>query len=111
MNPHDAAALFWYVRNTIFFDLDLGKNPAVHVCHYSNLVEQPSAVMKEIYAFTDRPYPGDHIVADVFNSSVGRGQHIELSPAIESLCQAMWDRYESASRILVEQAGSHSDAG
>jgi putative inorganic carbon (HCO3(-)) transporter len=111
MNPYDAAALFWFIRNTIYFTHNLDKEPAVYVCYYSDLVEQPGIVMKEIYTFTGHPYPGDQIVIDVFKSSVGRGQHIELSPAIEKLCQAMWNQFESNIKSPMGQPGSSSDAG
>ena len=92
MDPFDAAALFWYVRNTLFFDLALDKNPGVNLCHYSDLVKQPKATVKGIYAVVERPYPGDEIIAEVFKSSDGRGKHVGLSPAIESHCQEMWER-------------------
>ena len=93
MDPYDAAALFWYVRNTFYFDLALGAEPSVYLCRYSDLIEQPGKVVGGIYDFVHRPYPGDHIVSHVFKSSVGRGQHIQLSPAIEQLCQGLWERF------------------
>jgi hypothetical protein len=93
MDPYDAAALFWYVRNTFFFNLALGAEPAVKICRYDDLVERPGVVMAEIYDFVGRPYPGDHIVKGVFKSSLKRGEHIRLSPGIESHCQELWDRF------------------
>jgi hypothetical protein len=93
MDPYDAAALFWYVRNTFFFDLALGAEPAVKICRYADLVERPGMVMAEIYDFADRPYPGNQIIKGVFKTSLGRGEHIRLSPEIESLCQELWDRF------------------
>ena len=108
MNPYDAAALFWFVRNTIYFDLALDRNPAVRVCQYRELVKQPKGTMQAIYAMVNRPYPGDEIIEDVFKSSVGKGEHIELSPAIENHCREMWLRLTSASSILgAHNTGQH----
>ena len=49
MHAHDAAALFWYARNQLFFDLELPGSPAVMLCQYEHLVQQPVEVMREIY--------------------------------------------------------------
>lgn len=100
MDPYDAAALFWYVRNTFYFDLALSAEPAVHLCRYADLVERPGKVMGDIYAFVGRPYPGDHIVKGVFKSSLKRGSHIQLSPEIESLCQGMWERFGPSTEVV-----------
>jgi hypothetical protein len=97
MNPYDAAALFWYVRNTLFFQQDLEQHPSVKVCQYADLVRRPNEIIRDIYEFMKRPYPGDHIVAEVHRFSIGRGQSVELSPAIENLCDEMWDRLKSVS--------------
>ncbi|MCB0187535.1 MAG: hypothetical protein KDE31_24875, partial [Caldilineaceae bacterium] len=34
MNPYDAAALFWYARNRLFFELALDTNERVRLCQY-----------------------------------------------------------------------------
>lgn len=96
MAPHDAAALFWYVRNRIFFDLALYEREDIIMCQYRDIVQNPLAVTRAIYSFIDAPFPGDHIVEDVHASSIGRGSEIELSPEIEVLCEEMFDRLKIA---------------
>ena len=96
MDPYDAAALFWFVRNTFFFDLVLDRNPRVKTCRYVDLVTEPRQTMHAIYEFVGRPYPGDAILSEIHTSSVGRGQDIPLSPEIETLCETMWERLEQA---------------
>lgn len=96
MNQLDAAALFWYARNSLFFDLNMKGNPSIMMCRYQDLVYQPVEMMQEIYSFIDFPFPDKKIVEDVSSSSVGKGQDIKLNPEIEALCQQMLDRLDDA---------------
>lgn len=92
MPPFDAAALFWYVRNTLFFDLNLMDNPDVMMCRYEDLVISPSEIVKTVYSFCNIPYPGDNIVSDVHAKSISKGKTIHLSPEIDKLCSELLDR-------------------
>ncbi|MCK5879497.1 MAG: sulfotransferase family protein, partial [Holophagae bacterium] len=92
MDSHDAAALFWYARNSLFFSGGFHEDDRVRLCRYSDLVTRPAEIMTEAYRFIDRPYPGDRIVADVFSSSRGRGVDLELSPPVRKLCEGMLAR-------------------
>jgi hypothetical protein len=92
MNPYDAAALFWYVRNSLFFDLGLDENPKVMAADYDQLINQPRQTIMRMYDFVRMPYAGDHILNMIHNSSVRKGQQVILSANIESLCEQMWIR-------------------
>jgi hypothetical protein len=107
MNPYDAAALFWLVRNRLFFELELGDHPAVAMCKYEDLVTQPRRVMKEIYRFVGSMYPGDSIIADVHGDSRNKGESIKLSPEVELLCQEM---IENLDRVHRSRTGHESIA-
>ncbi len=94
MNPHDAAALFWWARSRLYFDLNLQGDPNVLLCRYEDLATDPAATMRHIYAFLGRPYPGDHIVRDVHPQSVGKGRVSRLSPAVDALCAELLARLD-----------------
>lgn len=96
---HDAAALFWYARNSLFFSNGFSTDPRVVPCRYGDLVTRPGPVMEAAYMFLGRPYPGDRIVADVFGGSKGKGGHVTLMPAIEETCQTMLQRLDSVHRL------------
>lgn len=96
MDPYDAAALFWYVRNTLFFDQQLDHHPRVKLCRYADLVRSPIESMQSVYSYVHQPYPGDQVVADVHSTSIGKGQQNELSDEIEELCNQMWARLVGA---------------
>lgn len=89
MNPYDAAALFWYARNRLFFEQRLDSNPRVMLCRYENLVTDPTTFMHNVYAFLGVPYPGDQITQDVHPQSVGKGRKSKLTPDVDALCAGL----------------------
>ncbi|RMH01020.1 MAG: hypothetical protein D6706_02585 [Chloroflexi bacterium] len=106
MPPLDAAALFWWARNRLFFELGLDMEPRVRLCRYEALGQQPAMVMREIYAFVNRPYPGDHIVRDVHPRAIQRGNTAVLSPEVEALCADLLVRLDR----VYEQIGRYEQA-
>lgn len=94
MKPHDAAALFWFVRNSLFFELNLSQHPKVIMCKYADLVGNPVENMKKIYDFIGCDFPGPHVVGEVKSTSVGKGKRVELSPQIECLCQELLEKLD-----------------
>lgn len=92
MNPYDAAALFWYVRNRYYFDLHLDDHPRVMKCQYADFVTSPEQVIQSIYLFIGQPYPGNNILRDIHAASIGKGDGVVLSPEVEDLCAKLWYR-------------------
>ncbi len=92
MNPYDAAVLFWYVRNEIFFEHKLYENPNIMMVRYEDLVTNPEKMMKKIYSFIEKEFPGNHIFAKVHSSSLGKGKEINISPEIKELAEEMTER-------------------
>lgn len=95
MNPYDAAALFWYLRNRFFFDLGLDRHPAVMPLRYEDLVRDPSGTIEGVYRFLgmDCPRAGAALVR---GESSGRAKGIELSADIEQLCRELLGRLDRA---------------
>ncbi len=89
MDPYDARALFWFVRQSLFFDLNAVADPRVRLCKYEALVTDPAARMRSIYAWLGRPYPGDRIVRRVHAGSIGGGKDVRVSPEIREMCDRM----------------------
>lgn len=101
MNPYDAAALFWYARNSLFFSRNYPAEKRIGLCRYEDLVTEPSAVLKAVYDFIGRPYPGDRIVQGVFSDSRGKGRDVDLSAPIAELCGDLLARLEAEPRLGV----------
>jgi len=96
MDPQDAAALFWWARTSLFFDLRLDERPDVRLCSYERLVSQPEQTMRLLYEFVGVTYPERDITGGVHRQSVGRRDDFPLSPEVRRLCEELWERLERA---------------
>jgi hypothetical protein len=97
MDPHDAAALFWWARTSLFFDLRLDQRPDVRLCSYERLIADPEGSMRALYEFIGVAYPERGITQGVHRQSVGRGDDFSLSAEVRQLCDRLWERLERAS--------------
>ncbi len=103
MNPHDAAALFWYARNQLFFDLDLANHPAVMLCQYEHLTQHPAAFMRRIYDFVGIDPPEVLKTGEV--RPPGKEKVLELSREVRLLCDQLQARLDAHfQRLLAEPA-------
>lgn len=103
MDIYDAAALFWFSRNRLFFELDLDKHPGVMTCHYDDLVTCPDTVMRGLYHFIDHRYPGNRIVREVKPTSIGKGTSIGLSHEVEMLCLDLYARLREVHKSKLDK--------
>ncbi len=92
MSQNDAAALFWYTRNILFFDQRLENNEAVLICKYEDLVSKPHETMKRLYRHIEYEYPKKEITTRVFSSSIKKGKNVILNPEIELLCNELYTK-------------------
>lgn len=95
MDPYEAAALFWWARTSLFFDLRLDERADVHLCSYEQLVAEPEQTMRSLYDFVGVEYPARDITAGVHRRSVGRRDDSTLSPEVRQLCDELWERLET----------------
>ena len=94
LTPHDAAVLFWYARNALYFDLKLYQNPNVMLCRYESLVQDPETVVPAIYRFARCRFPGPSIIRQVHSRSVSKGKEIDLSPHVVEHAEHMLDKLD-----------------
>lgn len=102
IGPHDAAALFWWARNSLFFSRACHEDERVALCRYFDLVNHPGVVMRRAYDFVGRPYPGDHITQDVVTDSAGRGRDIPLSDGVRDMCEALLARLDASPGMRID---------
>jgi hypothetical protein len=99
--PHDAAALFWYVRSAFYFHLHLDKNECVLLFKYEDFVAKPYLHFESIYNFIGFSLP-DELKDNTINaSSVRKGAQIKLTPKVEKLCESMYQQFE---KVYAEKA-------
>lgn len=94
MNPYDAAALFWWARNSLFFDLRLDERPEVNLCSYERLISSPEPIMRGLYDSVGVGYPHRDITHGVHQRSVERGNNIPLDQEVRELCEELWQRLQ-----------------
>jgi hypothetical protein len=94
MNPYDAAALFWYARNSLFFDLGLDRDPAVRLLQYERLIAEPAAVINEILHFAGFGRRSRRALRHVRPESERKSHDFEISAGVLGLCEELLRRLE-----------------
>jgi len=93
VNPGEAATIFWYLRNKLFFNQMLDKNNRVMPVSYESLVSTPAETMKGICQHLEIPFR-DYIVSDIHARSLGKQQAPNIRPEIIEMCDEMYDRLD-----------------
>lgn len=101
MNPFDAAGLFWYARNSLFFDTNVCSTASakrVLILPYERLTSEPDLAMRSIYNLIGSKYPGQRLVAEVDPASVGKGKRrlSEISDEVRQHCEHLLQRLDDA---------------
>lgn len=92
MSPWDAAVLFWYVRNALFFAQSLDRNPRARLCRYEAILDAPRSSLRDLYAWLERPFPGEHLALLVHTGTKREIPSFPLSPDVERLAEELWQQ-------------------
>lgn len=96
LGNHDFAALFWWLRNKLFYDQQLIEEDRLRMCSYRDLVTEPQQTIDAMYRLAGleplRPGAGGLI----HQSSVDKGKDIDLDPGVRELCETMWRLLEKS---------------
>lgn len=103
MSPHSAAGLFWLIRNNMFFEMGLDKDPRVLPIAYEDLVSDPRAVMQGFCKFCGINYE-DRLVSNIHSRSIGK-EDSRLDPEIKALCDDMYGRFQALQQERWNQLG------
>lgn len=98
MSPYDAAALFWWARNRLFFDLGLHERPDVFLCEYEALVTAPRHMIRSIYEFCEVDPPDRDTTKRIHSKARGRGTSSAISSDVQALCQELHSRLVDRAR-------------
>lgn len=91
----DAAALQWYVRNSLLFELDLLADANVLLINYEQLVTEPQSVLADVFAFCNLNYESQ-FGEQIFAHSVGKQNARQFRPDIAELCDGLFERLNQA---------------
>lgn len=96
LTAQDGAALLWYLRNSVFFDLGLQSRPEVAVCKYKYLVSEPALYFKRLFDFIGCRFSSEYIrIVNVSSLDQGGGLADSVRPEIKSVCEDMIRRLDT----------------
>lgn len=95
MNEASAAALIWYFRNLLFFQMGLDRNPDVRLLSYEALVTSPVEQCEQVFGFLGLPF-STFITRKVFASSISKKAPPPIDPGVARLCDELTQRFVDA---------------
>lgn len=94
LSPASAAALFWLVRNSLYFDLGLDRRPDVLLCSYDSLLADPEGGTRRFCAFLHFGW-SPQLMAHIAPRP-GDGERLDLDPRIRHRCEELDERLAAA---------------
>jgi hypothetical protein len=91
----DIASLYWYMRNRLYYDLNLHRDPRVLIVQYEDAVQNKEDVFKRIFSFFGIAYD-PHVIDGIFASSVGKHPQPVIDPEIREVCNALQTRLDAS---------------
>jgi hypothetical protein len=88
MSAESGAALFWFVRNSLYFDLGLDARDDVALASYDDMVASPEPAMRRLCAFLNFPFDG-RLVAHIDPRSTTERAPLVIDPQIRALCSEL----------------------
>ena len=85
MSREEAAALTWYQRTQLYYQLQLDEDPRVLLVRYESLVTSPAEQFRKIFDFLGCPFD-ERYIHHVRNSSIDRNSFPAIAPEVKSLC-------------------------
>ena len=100
MTPETAAALFWWVRNSLYFELGLDRRSDVLLASYDDLLTDPRAGMRAICSFLGLAFRPE-LVAHIAPRAARRAA-LDLDPRVRVLCDQLQERMDTTLRAQRE---------
>lgn len=99
LTVNDGAALMWYIRNKLFFNLKLERLHNMYILSYEDLVSDVAAEVSSLTKFIGCDY-SSKMVEGVHKQSVRKNSPPKIDSFIEGLCLDLYDRLETTKRSM-----------
>jgi hypothetical protein len=97
LSAPSAAALFWYVRNALFFELGLSEREDVILVSYEEMLARPEPTMRALCRFLHLPFEAEYI--EHVRPRQGSSAPVdEIDPLIRSRCDVLQQRLDDLVR-------------
>lgn len=101
-----AVALFWYMRNVLFFENRFDRMPNSALTLYEPLVTEPDQELRRIFEFLELEYSRS-ISRHVFASSIRRRPAPAIDPEIDAVCTELHGQFVA---LRNDRIGEHLSA-
>lgn len=105
LNETEAFALFWHLRNRVYFDCGLVDTNLVLLVRYEDLVQAPDTAFPRVFDFFGLRYRNE-FAAHVSARSLGKHAAPDIRPEIAALCDSMQARFDEALATQTERAAA-----
>lgn len=95
MTAESAAALFWYVRNALYFELGLNQRADTILANYDEFLADPRRVALGLCGFLEVPYR-KAMIAGIDPHRPARRPPMPIDPRIRERCTALKERLDLA---------------
>ena len=92
LSPLDAAALFWWARNQLYFEQDLRHDERIRILRYERTCNRPEDMVKALSDYVGIALPLRSIASKVRPQPDGR-EETDLHPDVEGLCHKTWESF------------------
>ena len=98
LTPFDAAALFWWTRNQLYFDQRLWEDDRIRILRYERACNHPAEVIRSLSDHIGLTLPLGPIASRV-RAQTSPPDTGELDPEVERLCRKLWDSFEGCPEL------------
>ena len=107
LTPFDAAALFWWTRNRLYFEQRLWEDERIRILHYERACNQSHEVIQSLSDHIGLALPLGSITSRV-RPQPSPPKTRALDPDVERLCRRLWDSFEGHPELLGAPTERHS---
>ena len=92
LSPLDAAAVFWWARNQLYFQQHLHSDDRIRIIRYDRACSGSEEVTRALSDFVDIALP-PHSIASKVRTQPDAWDPAQLHPDVEELCRKTWDSF------------------
>ncbi len=102
LSRESAAALLWYLRNSLFFNLGLESRPDVALLSYERVLSEPEHHIRLLCDFAGVRF-NSRMVGGIAPRPPATQEPLEIDPQIQSLCTSLYERLEESLGLRLSQ--------
>ena len=92
VDDHTGAVLFWYLRNSFYFSLDLDRDERVRLVRYEEMVSHPGTVLPTVFGHLGAEWSPEFMFDISGPRSAPAG--LDVKPEVADLANALLARFE-----------------